>query len=138
MKVNLRRLNGAVHFLAENEEGNSVDIDGSQEIGGEGAGFRPMELLLASIGSCASMDVVPILAKQRQKLNDIRVEIDGTRRENATPKPFTSIDIRFTLYGEVDQDKAEKAVGLAVEKYCSVAESLDPGITVTHSVRVEK
>jgi uncharacterized OsmC-like protein len=36
----------------------------------------------------------------------------------------------------VDLVKAEKAVSLSIEKYCSVAASLDPNITVTHSTHV--
>ncbi|MFW5995272.1 MAG: OsmC family protein [Spirochaetia bacterium] len=137
MTVRLRRQNDAVHFVAENAHGNTVHVDGAEAIGGENAGFRPMQLLLAALGSCASMDVVPILKKQRQDVRDVQVRIDGERKPDATPSPFTSIHIHFTVYGNVDSAKAERAVSLAVEKYCSVAESLAENINLTHSCSVE-
>ncbi|MFW6388049.1 MAG: OsmC family protein [bacterium] len=123
--------------MAENEGGNAIHVDGAEAIGGENAGFRPMQLLLAALGSCASMDVVPILKKQRQDVRDVQVRIDGERKPDATPSPFTSIHIHFTVYGNVDSAKAERAVSLAVEKYCSVAESLAENINLTHSCSVE-
>ncbi len=136
MKVRLRRENSAVHFVAENDEGNTVHIDGNEEIGGEGAGFRPMQLLLASLAGCASLDLVPILKKQRQRLDDVTVRVEGTRAEGVVPRPFTGIRLHFDLYGAVDDAKAARAVELSVEKYCSVAESLSPEIALTHSYAV--
>lgn len=136
MTVRLRRENSAVHFVAENDAGNTVDIDGDEAVGGENAGFRPMQLLLASLAGCASMDLVPILKKQRQRLDDVSVRVDGTRAEGVVPRPFTAIHLHFDLYGEVDVDKAARAVELSVEKYCSVAESLSPEIALTHSYEV--
>lgn len=137
MHIQLTRQNDAVHFTASNASGNTVEIDGKEVVGGVGAGFRPMELLLAAHAGCASMDVVSILKKQRQNLGDVQVSISGTRTD-ATPSPFTSVDIHFTITGDVNEQAAERAVALAVEKYCSVGASLDPDIVITHSVEVQK
>ena len=41
MKVTLQRLNDAVHFEAKNEDGNTIHLDGSPEVGGEGQGRSP-------------------------------------------------------------------------------------------------
>ncbi|HCN83515.1 MAG TPA: osmotically inducible protein OsmC, partial [Sphingobacteriaceae bacterium] len=47
MKVELNRLNNAVHFEAIAPSSTvKVQIDGSEAIGGEGLGVRPMELVL--------------------------------------------------------------------------------------------
>ena len=137
MEITLHRVNEAVHFEAQNPEGNRVQIDGSEAIGGEGAGFRPMQLLLASVAGCASMDFVPILKKQRQEVRDVSVRVRGDRTAGATPAPFTTIHIEWTVSGAVDREKAERAAELAVTKYCSVAESLAPSIPITWSVTVE-
>ncbi|TVQ23008.1 MAG: OsmC family peroxiredoxin [Spirochaetaceae bacterium] len=135
MQIILNRTNDAVHFTASNADGNTVDIDGSEAVGGVGAGFRPMELLLAAHAGCASMDVVSILKKQRQDLRDVQVTISGTRRDG-TPSPFSEIAIHFTVFGDIDEQAAARAVSLSVEKYCSVGASLDSNIVVTHSVEV--
>ena len=136
MDITLQRANNQVHFIARNSEGNTVDIDGSPAIGGQGKGFRPMELLLAATAGCASMDLIPILRKQRQSVDDVAVRVRGRRVEGRTPAPFEKIEIAFLLCGDVDRISAEQAAALAVEKYCSVAESLSPRIKVSWSVDI--
>ena len=61
--VHLARINDAVHMRATNADGHTADMDGSASIGGTGQGLRPMEMLLASLGACSSIDIVLILKK---------------------------------------------------------------------------
>lgn len=124
MNITLNRANDRVHFVAHNPEGNEVHIDGSPAIGGDDAGFRPMQLLLASLASCASMDLVDILRKQRAGMEDVEIEVNGERDKEATPSPFTRIQLHFRFFGDVDKGKAERALDLAMNKYCSVGEML--------------
>ena len=135
MKVKLHRVNNNVHFRAFNGEGPTIDIDGSPAIGGEGQGFRPMETVLAAHAGCTVMDLVPILEKQRQRVDDVRVGIDGTRGEG-NPSPFTAIHIHYDLEGQIEVEKARKALDLAVYKYCSVGEMLKHSATITYSFTV--
>ncbi len=120
MKIELRRLNKAVHFECSNEEGLTVHTDGSPEIGGEGKGPRPMQLLLMSHAACSSIDVVTLLQKMRQPLDDIRVEVEGERDTDHVPAVFKKIHLHYILTGAVERASAEKAISLSVEKYCSV------------------
>ncbi|MGM0589498.1 MAG: OsmC family protein [Bacteroidota bacterium] len=136
MKVHLRRVNEAVHFEATNDRGNTVQIDGAEAIGGQNNGMRPMELMLASVASCSALDLVEILKKQRQPLEDIQIEIEGERPGGKAPTPFTAFRINFTLTGEIDQAKAARAVELSVEKYCSAIESLDPKIDIRYKFTI--
>ena len=62
-----------------------METDASTDIGGGDAALRPMELLLAGLSSCSSIDVVLLLQKMRQPLTDIRVDIKAERRQNETP-----------------------------------------------------
>jgi putative redox protein len=126
---------GPAAFRAVSGTGGELIVDGSPDIGGEGRGMRPMELLLTAIASCASMDVVHILRKQGEPLADLEVHAEGDRKD-ATPAPFTAVRLRFVAHAEpgaraLDLHKVQRAVGLGVEKYCSVASSLDPAIRVT-------
>lgn len=137
MNITLTKVNDAVHF-----EGSStttevkVHIDGSPDIGGEGLGARPMELVLMALGSCSALDLVSILKKQRQQIDDLQISVEGTRRE-AIPNVFTRIHISFALKGAIDPVKAEKAADLAVKKYCSVHDMLAAGgIDITYDVQV--
>lgn len=137
MKVSLQRRNKAVHFEASSELSPvKINIDGSEAIGGEGKGVRPMELVLMALGSCSVFDLTSILQKQRQEITDIQVEVNGERRDEI-PNVFTKIHIRFLLKGDIDEVKAQKAAELAVKKYCSVHDMLAAGgIEITYSIKI--
>lgn len=137
MKVELKRLNEAVHFEAQGSaSGVKVQIDGSADIGGMGLGARPMELVLAALGSCSSLDLISILRKQKQAVTGFSVTVDGQRADKV-PAVFTSIHMTFNLTGEIDRAKAEKAAELAVKKYCSVHDMLAAGgVEITYSLEI--
>lgn len=130
VKVTLKRV-GKAAFRAVSGSGGELIVDGAPEIGGEGRGMRPVELLVTALASCASMDVIHILNKQREPLQNLEVHADAERAD-ATPAPLTRVHLRFVAHGGVDAHKLARAVQLSVEKYCSVAESLDDAIQVTH------
>ncbi|WP_149912498.1 OsmC family protein [Sphingobacterium cavernae] len=137
MKVELQRINKGVHFEASSELSTvKVNIDGSDSIGGEGKGVRPMELVLMALGSCSVFDLTTILQKQRQQIDDIQVEVKGDRREEI-PNIFTNIHLSFILKGNIDEVKAQKAAELAVKKYCSVHDMLAAGgVNITYSLKI--
>ena len=94
----------------------------------------PTLLLLIAAAGCTASDVVLILQKMRVKLTRCDVEINGTRRDEE-PKRYIAMHLKYTVAGEgIDQAKAERAVTLSVEKYCSVMSSLAPDIAVSHDV----
>ena len=138
MQVELKRLNDAVHFQAEGGTAKvQVHIDGSPEIGGEGLGVRPMELVLMALGSCSSLDLINILKKQKQIIRDFSVSVTGERAD-AIPAVFTKIHMVFTLTGDIDPAKAEKTAELAVKKYCSVHDMLAAGgVEITYEVKLK-
>ena len=137
MNVHLTRKNQAVHFEASSELSSvTVNIDGSEGIGGEGKGIRPMELVLMALGSCSVFDLTTILNKQRQEIEDIQVDVQAERRDTV-PNIFTKIHILFTIKGKVDEEKAQKAAHLAVKKYCSVHDMLAAGgVDITYSIKI--
>lgn len=136
MQIEIRRVNGDFHMEARNELGNAVHIDASPDIGGTNLGMRPMQLVLSAFGSCSAIDVISILKKQRQPLEDIKIKLTGERQKDTIPSLFTEVHAHFILYGKLDEKKAEKAVSLAVDKYCSVAKTLEKTAVVTHSFEV--
>jgi putative redox protein len=96
----------------------------------------PMLTLLLAAASCSGSDVVLILKKMRVQLRDLRVEVTGERREQE-PRRYTAIHFDYHVAGEgLDQAKAERAVSLSIEKYCSVIHSLASDIAVSYAVTV--
>lgn len=138
MEIDIQRVNEAVHFEASASSSSvKVQIDGSPEIGGEGLGVRPMELVLMALGSCSVLDLVSILKKQRQEVNDVKIKVSG-KRTDSIPKVFTDIHLKFILSGKIDLAKAEKATELAVKKYCSVHDMLAAGgVKVTYEIQLQ-
>ena len=136
MKIVLNRVNDACHMEAKNEEGNIIHIDGAPDVGGENKGFRPMQLLAAGVGGCSSIDIISILKKQRQELAGLKIEVNATRQENAVPSLFETIHIHYILSGELDSAKVEKAINLSLDKYCSVAKTLEKTAKITYSFEI--
>ena len=126
---------GTVAFSARAGSGGEVVLDGSPDLGGTGQGMRPMELLLSGLAGCAAIDVVHILSRQRQSLTDLRVQVRG-HRPDQSPAPFTRVHLVFEAEGEVAPSKLERAVRLAVEKYCSVRLTLGDAVSVTWEARL--
>lgn len=130
-KISLERIGEPFHFEARNEAGNIVHIDAGPAIGGTGKGARPMELLLMGLAGCSGIDVVTILRKQRQNMGSMRVEVSGERGELQEANPFQNIKVLFSFTGEIDKDHLKRAIELSMEKYCSVAKTLEKTATIT-------
>jgi putative redox protein len=121
---------------AINEEGAELHIDGAEKVGGENKGFRPMQLILAGLGSCSAIDIISILKKQKQPLEDIRILIDGEREKDKIPSLFEDIHIHFILKGKLDEKKVKRAVDLSMNSYCSVTKILEKTAKITYSFEI--
>lgn len=133
MQIKLQRVDEDFRMEASNEHGNIVTLDASPVVGGHNTGMRPMQLLLASLGGCSSIDVISILRKQRQPLEDIQVTIDAEREENKVPALFTKIHLTYHLRGVLDEQKIQKALDLSLQQYCSVAKMIEKTAKITYS-----
>lgn len=136
MEVVLNRLDQDFHFEATGSSPVSVHIDAAEGIGGHNAGARPMELLLMGLGGCTAIDVILILKKQRQNIEDFQIRVQGDREkiEGTEKTPFRHINIQFELKGEIDGNKALRAIQLSMDKYCSATAQLEPSSKITHSL----
>jgi putative redox protein len=134
MKINIKRLDSDFHMEAMNEDGNTISMDGAESIGGHHKGFRPMQLLLAAVGGCSAIDVIMILKKQKQEIESFDVEVEGEREKIEEFSLFRDIVIHFKMSGKIDRDKAERAIKLSLEKYCSVSKTLEPTAKITYKL----
>jgi len=136
MEVVLNRLDQDFHFEAKGSSPIPVHIDAAEGIGGHNAGARPMELLLMGLGGCTAIDVILILKKQRQVVEDFQIRVSGDREkiEGTEKTPFRHINIQFELKGQIDGSKALKAIQMSMDKYCSATAQLEPSSTITHTL----
>ena len=137
--IEMERKAGDFGFDAKDESDNIIHIDGSIDNGGNNYGFRPMQLLLSGLGGCSAIDIISILKKQKQKIDNLKIKVTGEREFNTTPSLWKTAEVFFEIYGEVDEEKARKATALSMDKHCSVAETLRrSGTTITWHVKVIK
>jgi putative redox protein len=136
MKINIHRLNDAYLFEAKNEANVTMQMDANPEIGGGDAAFRPVQALVASLGGCSGIDVIMILKKQKQQIDDFDIEIEAERERDKTPSLVTGIHLKFKLKGKIDVDKLEKAIELSIGKYCTVAKMLEKTAKITYSYQI--
>ncbi len=124
IEINLHRVSGDFGFEAKDANGHTVHMDSSDESGGNNFGVRPMQMLLMGLGGCSAIDIVMILKKQRQTIDDFSIKITGEREPGKEPSLWANAKIIFTLTGDIDAEKAARACELSMNKYCSVAETL--------------
>ncbi len=129
ISITLNRVAGDYGFEAKDATGHLLKLDTSDDSGGINFGVRPMQTLLMALGGCSGIDIVSILKKQRQQLDGISMKIEGEREKGKEPSLWSVINIEFILTGNIDEDKAQRACALSIDKYCSVAETLRRGGT---------
>lgn len=136
MRINVKRVDDAFHFVGTNDRGNLVDMDTSVEEGGKGNGAGPMQLLIMGLGGCSGIDIISILRKSRQEVKSFSVDIDSERAKGEIPSLYKSIHAHYILTGDLDPEKVRRAISLSMEKYCSVSKTLEAHATITFSFTV--
>ena len=133
--VTIRAVEGTM-MVGTDSRGHSVVIGRSPEDRSVFVGVKASDLLLLSAAACSAYDVVEILSKQRQPMRDLKVFCTGEQQSDP-PYTFTSIHLHYIAYGDVDPEKLAKAISLSEDKYCSVINTLRPGVPITSDYEVE-
>ena len=116
---------GEHRFDVGREGGPSIRLDSDAA-----TGPSPVDGLLASLAACVSTDVVDILAKRRTPVEELTLNATGVRAD-AIPARITHVTLVVRIRGAgIERVHAERAVDLAVNKYCSVKNTLDPEMPV--------
>ena len=126
-------------FEAENTIGGKIRMDGDGVLQGIEGGITPFELLLAGVGACSAIDVLMILKKQRQTIKNLVVLVEPEKIKNDVGySEYKCIHMHYILEGSIDQVKAEKALKLSVEKYCSVSKALEKASDISYSIEIKE
>ncbi len=112
-----------LHFHGERQDGVSLEMDARPD-DPNAAGLTPMELLLQAMGGCTAVDVVGMLRKMRIEPEKFEIVIEGVKRDKP-PKMYQQIDVVYRCKAKnLTLKNLERAVGLSIEKYCSVSNAL--------------
>lgn len=135
--IHLKRIDNDYLFETTDEAGKTMVMDIPTDQGGHGGGVRPMQALLSALGGCSGVDVVMILKKQKETIEQFEIVISGERALGKEPALWETVDMVFKLKGTMTKEKAEKACALSIDKYCSVAATLRAaGAVITWSVEI--
>jgi len=123
---------GDLNFESGRPGGPKVRVDGDAQ-----SGPSPFDVLLTAIATCASVDVVAILEKQRTPVQALDVRVEANRVESI-PRRLASAILHFSISAPgTTIEKATRAVELSVTKYCSVRSSLIADAAVSWTVKIE-
>lgn len=135
MKVRIKWMEQR-RFAAETGSGHTIEMDGPPDHGGRNLAARPMEMVLVGLGGCSAFDVMEILEKSQQSVEDCQVIIEA-KRADEIPAVFTQIHLHFILVGaKLNERFVKRAVEMSMEKYCSVVMMLRDNVDISHDYEV--
>jgi putative redox protein len=135
--IHLKQVDNDYQFVTTDEAGMTMTMDIPVDQGGHGNGVRPMQALLSALGGCSGVDIVMILKKQKETIEQFEMVINGERETGKEPALWQTIHLIFKLKGSMSKEKAEKACALSMDKYCSVAATLRAaGAAITWEVEI--
>ncbi len=126
-----------MRFVATDSMGHSIVMDASKQVGGESSGFSPLELLLAALGGCTGIDIVEVMRKQRENVEDLEIVVSGERAKEP-PRVYTNIHVNYRFKGKsIKEKKVQRAIELSEDKYCSVREMLKAKADIASNYVIE-
>lgn len=123
---------GGEEFVTTTPSGHTVPFDADRK---HNSAPSPMEILLNALGACSCVDIVLILAKKRQQLDSLDVEVSG-ERASEPPAVWTKIEMVYRLSGKLDEKAVRDAIELSQTKYCSVAAMLGKTAKITYRFEI--
>jgi putative redox protein len=116
---------GEQRFDAGRPGGPTLRLDGTGK-----TGQSPVDVLLSALAGCTGIDIVEYLAKRRTQVERLEIEVIGERAETI-PRRIIAVQLIYRIDGVgIDREHAERAIDLAVNKYCSVRDSLATDIVI--------
>ena len=120
---------GEHRFDAGRPGGPTLRLDGSGA-----TGQSPVDAVFSALASCTGVDVVDILAKRRTPVERLGINVTGTR-VTTIPRRIEHVLLEYDIAGAgIERTHAERAVELAITKYCSVRDSLAADIEIEWTV----
>ena len=108
-------------------------IDRLPEKGGEGLGPIPTELLLLSLGSCLSFNLLHYAQKSSMKFTRLQVELED--EVSTTPDRISKITARVRISGDLSEEEITRLLRSA--KGCKIHNTLSAMPQIDVSIQKE-
>lgn len=117
--------------------GMSADLNYGELIisGNEDYGFRPFELMIASIVGCAGSVFLKILEKQRTHFEDLSITVEIERNPEEANR-LEWLKLNFTIKGyNLNIDRLYRNLELS-RKNCSMIRSVENSIKIEETLQI--
>ncbi|HUG83972.1 MAG TPA: OsmC family protein [Euzebya sp.] len=127
--VTLDRIDTGV-YRATNPRGGTIEFGSNA-----GAGFTPVELLLAAIGGCSAVDVDVVTGRRSPAAQfEVVVEADSVRDEGGNRLQDITMTFRVTFpegeAGDEARDVLPRAARASHDRTCTVSRTIEGGTPV--------
>ncbi|WP_422122655.1 OsmC family protein [Planococcus sp. X10-3] len=95
-------------------------------------GFRPYQLLVASLAVCSAGVIRKVLEKKRMPADDIQVEVKEVIRIDEEAGRIAKVHLHFIIKGDIDDSKMDRVIELT-RKNCSMVRSVEDSIEVVET-----
>lgn len=107
-----------------------LDISGNED-----DGFRPIELMVASVAGCSASVFKKVLDKKRIMIEDLSLSAEVERVPDEANK-ISAIQLLFTVKGNnLPKEQLEKSLMIA-RKNCSMIRTIEDAVTITERLDV--
>ena len=137
MEAIIRQVDG-LSLMGKADSNHWIAMDAAENVGGNDAATRPMEMVLLGLGGCTLMDVISILKKKRSPFKNIDILLK-VKRAKEHPRVFTHIEIKFIVYGDKENIKprdVERSIELSSKQYCSASSMLKKTATIEYEYEI--
>ncbi|RCW62992.1 OsmC family protein [Saliterribacillus persicus] len=122
-------------YLKENGVRTQLEYGELDISGNEDYGYRPFQLMIASIAGCSASVFRKILTKKKIEIEDLHITAEAERDAEHANK-ITKISLHFIVKGEnLDKGKLEKSLELA-KKNCTMVQSVKGSIEVVETLEL--
>lgn len=114
--------------------GHTVVMDAPEKSGGEDTAPIPKPLVLAALSGCTGMDIIALLRKSGNAVDELSMTVTGELSKQA-PIQYISIHVMYIFKAaEKNKEAAFMAVMDSQQKYCGVSSMLKKAIPVTWEI----
>jgi putative redox protein len=100
-------------------------------------GFRPYQLMVASIAGCSGTVMKKIFVKKRLEINDITIKADVTRNPDKADR-IEAIHLTFVVKSNDLSEKVMEKIVELTRKNCSMVQSVLGSIDIHESFEIIK
>ena len=127
---------GGFRFESKDSHGHTLTLDAPQNDGDEFGGFMPGDMLLTALAGCSGIDVVNILAKQRQRVDGLEIEVRGSQNPDP-PWTWEDIELHYIVRGSgINERLVRRAIDLSENKYCSIGATISGRARISSSFEI--